>query len=218
MGKFIDLTGQRFGSLLVVSRAANYIDGSAQWNCRCDCGAMRVIRGSQLRRGERKSCGCVMKTVGPKNLLGYLQKRKEESGIISQRLYRIWKNMCGRCNDPNKDHYSDYGGRGISVSPEWLDFKCFQSWALGSGYKECLTLDRINVNGNYEPKNCRWQTQKQQCNNKRNNIVIEWSGRQLTLKELAETTGLKYSTLYWRVSHGWSIERAVMEPVEQRKR
>lgn len=157
----ISLSGMKFGRLVVLERSANTINGQASWICRCECGNItHPITGSNLRKGKTKSCGCL----------------RTRHGEYDTRLYEVWHSMKNRCYCTTNHAYQNYGGRGITVCDEWLnDFVAFKVWAMAHGYDPIAprgkcTLDRIDVNGNYCPDNCRWVTMKVQQNNRRNNV------------------------------------------------
>ena len=155
-----DLTGQRFGRLVVIERAESTKDGKARWVCLCDCGTTSIKVGKLLRNGHCKSCGC-----------GEYENQltsRISHGLSDTRLYNIWLGMKQRCYYPEHKDFHNYGGRGITVCEEWLnDFKAFYDWAIANGYREDLRIDRIDVNGNYEPSNCRWTTWREQRLNQR---------------------------------------------------
>ena len=135
----------------------------------------------------------------------------------NERLYNVWYGMKQRCSNPNQVAYKYYGGKGVKVCEEWLDFKTFYTWAMENGYKkdakqgEC-TLDRIDVNGDYEPSNCRWICMKEQCNNKSDNHWITIDGERKTLQEWAEQYGKQGKRVSTRISRGWDEEKAVKAP------
>lgn len=200
MPKLIDLTGQRFGRMVVIERADNSADGRARWLCRCDCGQSKTVLGEHLKKGRTKSCGCAKSESS--------SKRFKKHGGRNSKLYRIWSNMKDRCNNPDCKVYSDYGGRGIKVCKEWIDdFSAFQKWALANGYKEGLTIDRKDNDKGYSPDNCRWTDRKIQGNNKRNCRYITYKGQRKTVAEWSEITGIPHETLLYRLNHGWETER-----------
>lgn len=131
------------------------------------------------------------------------------SRVRDENLYGRWNMMKQRCFNPNNNKYKNYGGRGIKVCEEWLDYHAFKKWSLENGFEEHLTIDRINTNGDYEPSNCRWTDYKEQANNKRDNRMIVFEGKEYTLAELSYLTGIEHATLSLRLSKGMTPEEAV---------
>lgn len=129
------------------------------------------------------------------------------------RLYHIWEDMKSRCLNKNNKRYFRYGGRGISICDDWLEYLPFHNWAINNGYKSNLTIDRKNNNGNYESSNCRWATSKQQANNRYDNVNIEFKGKVMTRQEWSEKLGFEPHILKNRLNRGWSIERALTTPI-----
>lgn len=207
MGKLIDLTGQRFGMLTVVGRAEN--QGKAVcWHCLCDCGKSINATTSNLRRGYIKSCGCQKAET--------LQQMRKTHGLSKTRLYSVWRAMKTRCYVNSDSSFPFYGGRGISVCEDWLNsFQSFYLWSISHGYVEGLSIDRIDDNGDYCPENCRWSTSQEQANNTRRNYNITYKSNTKTLAEWSRITGLGYHTIQDRLNAGWSIERALTEPVHK---
>ncbi len=213
MGKLIDLTGRKFGMLTVIERRGSNSQKSALWLCECECGNKKVIDGHELRRG-RVSCGCYHDKLASQRAV----ERNFKHGHRKERIYRIWTGIKTRCNNPNDVTYKRYGGRGIKVCDEWLNnFQAFYDWAMANGYSDDLTIDRINTNGNYEPSNCRWSTQKEQQNNKRNNRLITYNGQTKTIMQWSQEIGIKHATLLRRIDKGWSVERALNTPLKTKK-
>lgn len=148
------------------------------------------------------------------------KKKKDKKVAISyDRLYKIYTGIKERCYNKNSKKYKNYGGRGIIICEEWLKYKSFYEWAKSNGYKENLTIDRIDVNGNYEPQNCRWATMKEQANNKRNNFYIMYENQKYTLQELADKYKINRTTLKCRLERGIPIKIALCSnlPKEYRK-
>lgn len=174
MPTFIDLTGQQFGRLKVIGRAEDYVSPkgkpSVRWKCRCECGTENIVIGYFLRRGTVQSCGCLRNENIVKS---GVDNPKYRHGGWKDRLYAVWKAMLTRCFSKACKSYSDYGDRGITVCDEWIVYVNFKEWAMANGYDpdaplgQC-TIDRIDVNGNYCPENCRWVSMEVQCKNKRN--------------------------------------------------
>lgn len=203
MAQLEDLAGKIFGHWTVIKRAENNKHGSAQWLCRCECGKERVVRAQGLKNGSSKSCGC------------HKNDYNRTHGGKGTRLYECWRHMRYRCENPKNQAYGDYGGRGISVCKDWHDFEKFKQWALANGYEDSLTIDRIDVDGDYEPNNCRWVGSKVQMNNRRNTRHYEIDGENLTLSEWSERTGIPRSTIYNRMKNGDSFEEAIRKVNEQ---
>ena len=198
MNKCRDLTGKKFGKLTALRTVKNTsnTDNHAMWLCSCECGGEKIVQSHKLLRGDVKSCGCLF-------------HRKSKT-----RLYRIWSHMKSRCGNESSDSYSCYGGRGIIVCDEWLNsFEMFYEWAVNNGYSDNLSIDRMDVNGNYEPSNCRWTTMKVQSNNRRTNRIISFDGKTKTVAGWASETGIKQNTLLYRLRRGWTVERALTEGV-----
>lgn len=172
MGKIKDIKGQKFGKLSVIEYKG-IKDNRATWLCKCDCGNIITTFSKELLSQKKKSCGCIHKEQ--------LIQRNKTHNLSKSKLYKRWIIIKNRCYNKNSKDYKYYGGRGIKVCDEWKnDFISFYNWAIQNGYYEHLekygnvdtTIDRINVNGDYEPSNCKWSTQKEQANNKRKNIII----------------------------------------------
>jgi len=199
MGKFIDLTGQRFTNLTVIKRVKNGKNNHSRWLCKCDCGNYKEVFGFNLLRQGTKSCGC--------QTANFISKATSKKKNLNQRIYNIYCKIKGRCYNRRNPAYKNYGGRGIKMCDKWLDkesgFMNFYNWAIQNNYRNDLTIDRINVNGDYEPDNCRWATPKEQSNNRRNNHMITYKGKEYTVSQLSEYLDIKVTTLHWRITHGW---------------
>lgn len=217
MGKVIDLQpGQKFGMLTVVKRAESK-HKNTYWVCRCDCGTNTLVTASHLTHGHTKSCGCLQRRTAQKTMVS-MMKTKGADGHSVRRLSKTWRNMISRCNNPNDKSYPNYGGRGIKISPEWeSDYWAFERWAVSSGWEPGLTLDRIDNDKGYCPDNCRWATQKQQNNNKRNVIILEFQGKQRTISQWSDEFCIDRRTLWSRLQKGLSIERSLTKPVTRKR-
>lgn len=202
--KLVDLTGQRFGRLTVIERAPN-VGRKTMWKCKCDCGNYTVVGQTDLHSQRTKSCGCMFKEQ--------LAERNTKHGLSNTRLCSIWRAMKGRCDNPNNRAYKNYGGRGIKVCAEWEnDLQAFYSWAISNGYTDELSIDRIDVNGNYCPENCRWASKKVQANNTRANRYLEYNGKRQTIAQWGAETGVRPATIRRRLELGWTIENALKTP------
>ena len=200
--KIIDITGQRFGNLLVVKRCENNKSKGTCWICRCECGTKKIVLGNNLKRGQTKSCGCLRNKK--------TSARNTTHGLRNHALYSVWVRIKERCYNKNAKPYLDYGGRGIAMCDEWRDdFQMFYDWSIASGYKKGLSIDRIDNNGNYEPSNCRWATAKEQSRNRRSNKMIKYNGEVKSLSEWCELLELNFDTAKSRINLlGWSIDKA----------
>ena len=195
-----DLTGRTYGRLTVITRAHNTKGGLPQWLCKCECGEETIVRGDYLRSGITKSCGCYRKER--------VRENRTTHGQYRTKLYRVWARMKTRCLLETADNYESYGGRGITICDEWReDFQNFFDWAMSHGYKEGLTIDRIDNDGNYEPANCRWATHKQQGNNTRKTIHLTIGEETHTISEWADITGLDRGTIYRRFKSCWPTDK-----------
>lgn len=217
MSKILELQGQRFDRLTVVKYIGLNDRGKSIWLCLCDCGKEHIAQGSYLKSGNIKSCGCLNREMVQKanTKSGYFMKGNK---ILPE--YRIWCAMKQRCTNPNDKDFSSYGGRGIEVCSEWL-FN-FNSFLMDMGYKpgKGYTIDRIDVNGNYEQSNCRWATMKVQSNNKRNNKRITIDGVCDSLMNWVTRIGcVSYDTAKARINvHGWDPLKALTTPINYKNK
>ncbi|MCH5261605.1 MAG: hypothetical protein J1F42_01705 [Lachnospiraceae bacterium] len=197
----IDLTGRRYGSLVVIELAVDVPGKKKKWFCKCDCGKKIIVSGSNLQSGHTKHC----KDCG----LKLSNESKVKHGKTRTKIYYVWQGMINRCDRPSHKSYCDYGAKGIFVCDEWHNSKTFIDWALSNGYKEGLEIDRIDTNGSYCPENCRWVDRFENANNKTNNKIISHLGVERTLAEWARFYGVNYKNLSRNLSKGYSLEEAV---------
>lgn len=212
MSKLDDLTGRRFGRLVVLKRAED-IKGKTAWECLCDCGNIKCVKASNLKRGKTRSCGCYATEV--KAAEG---RRRKKHGGFGTRLYRIYRGMWQRCYDKNVRQYSRYGGRGITICDEWMGddgFENFRDWSLENGYSDTMSIDRIDNDCGYSPNNCRWATNKEQMNNRRNNVFLEVNGVRHIMAEWSDITGICRSTIKARHRAGWSDTDIITKNVDE---
>jgi hypothetical protein len=199
--RFKDLTGMRFGKLVAVEPFKKSWCSKYFWKCECDCGKEISCLGSNLLRGNTSSCGCYKDEK-----IGDLRR---SHGLPNTRIFKIWAGIRKRCNNPKCAAYKDYGGRGIKICERWDKFENFYE-DMKDGYADNLSLDRFpNVNGDYEPGNCRWATTAEQNRNRRTNVIVEYNGVSKTLTEWQMVTGIRYSTISNRIKQGWSVEDAL---------
>jgi hypothetical protein len=197
-----DLTGIKFGRWTVIEfverKNKNYY-----WKCVCECGTIKIIQNPKSLKS--KSCGCLVKEINTKH------------GLDGNKLYHVFNSMKFRCYNEKCSSYKYYGGRGIIICDEWLqDVHNFISWSNSNGYENGLTIDRIDVNGNYCPENCRWITNKEQGLNKANNTWLTFNGECKTLCQWADELGINRSTLCFRIyNKNFSVEEAFTKPIRK---
>lgn len=211
MSKLIDMTGKRYGMLEVIGRAPRRGKQGTFWECKCDCGNTTIVSSSGLKRGTR-SCGCLKGIVS--------KQRSTTHGMTKSKLYYCWSNVKQRCCCETNKAFKNYGGRGIKMCEDWKNsFESFARWAASAGYKEGLTIERIDVNGDYCPENCKWISLSDQATNRRSNIVVDYNGESHCLSEWCEMYDVDYYLVYNRMhKNHWSFERAIFEPAHVEKR
>jgi hypothetical protein len=208
-GKATDLTGQRFGRLVVIGQSKTRAYGRVlAWDCRCDCGTVKPLITSVLNSGSTKSCGCLKRECKPPIL--------RKHGLSYYSGMKVWQGMIRRCTNPEAKDFAQYGGRGIKVCERWLDVRNF---AEDMGEKpDGHSLDRINTHGDYCPENCRWATPAEQGANKRNNRMIEHEGQVLHMSEWCRRLGVKPSTVINRLNSGMDPSLALTMPLQRKRR
>ena len=211
----IDITGQRFGRLVVLRRNGSDKDSKPVWECRCDCGAITNVRGYVLKRKKRptRSCGCLARetaTTTMKRRIKHGQSRRNKH----TQLYRRWITIKQRCYDKSHMSYKNYGGRGVRMCEKWRDdFEAFAAY-IGDPPEKGATIDRLDVDKNYEPGNIKWATRKEQANNRRNNNVLSFNGIEMTVTQWAEELNILPVTLFSRIRLDWDVERILTTPVK----
>ena len=204
------IENKKIGRLILIKKI-NARRG-ANWECLCDCGNRLIVKGYQLKNGIIKSCGCLKKE--------YAKHGNIVHGFNKTRIQEIYRAMKSRCYNKNHIHYKNYGGRGITICDEWLGkdgLKNFGEWALENGYNNNLSIDRIDNNGNYCPKNCKWSTHLEQQNNTRYNYKIEYNGQTLSLSQAARKYAINIHTLYNRLKKWGDVKKAIETPIHTEK-
>jgi hypothetical protein len=197
----LDISGQTFGRLIVIGRVPT--DGKhVLWSCRCECGTEKTVRGEHLNRGRVVSCGCYGRTAATTH------------GQYKTPEYYVWAKVLDRCNNPRCANFKDYGGRGITVDPAWMAFERFLA-DMGPRPSSQHSIDRVDNDGPYCRDNCRWATRAEQSRNTRANVLLTHAGRTMTLTDWAAETGLTRYALEARIRYGWSVARALTEPVHR---
>ena len=213
-----DLMGRKFGHWTVIERSEDYVVPSngqhrPRWVCKCDCENQTIqnVLETSLLNGISYQCKfCRDKIIGIKNT---------KHGDSYNRLYKIWVDMKKRCYNHNNKEYDNYGGRGILVCNAWIEYyTSFKNWAYKNGYQDNLTIERIDVNKNYCPENCKWTNQKEQQNNKRNNRLLTYNNETHNISEWSEITDISFYAICTRIDKlGWSIEKALTTPVRNKE-
>lgn len=208
--KFQDLTGLVFGRLTVIGFSGK-TGIQPKWYCRCECGNIVNVFSSNLKRGTSSSCGCYFDEVNKEKSIVHGLSAGNKSPE-----YRSWVAMINRTSSKSNKCYQNYGGRGITVCDRWLDVRNFVE-DMGLKPSDKHTIDRIDVNGNYCPENCRWATQKEQAVNKTTNRRLTYNGITKTMGEWENDLGFKVGTIKGRLRIGWSVDKAISEPVRASK-
>lgn len=198
-----DLSGLVFNALTVIELAGR-VNGKAKWKCLCKCGKETVADGYQISRGITTSCGCRK-----------FETKNARHGQSKTRAHAIWRKMLGRCMNPNDAAFSDYGGRGITVCERWT---VFENFLEDMGHPaDGLSIDRIDNNSGYDPENCRWASNVEQANNKRNNHFVILNGERKTISEWSRVLGIGIGTIERRIAAGWPEDRLLIPPIINRK-
>lgn len=206
--RLINLEEQKFGRLTVTKRVENDNHGKARWECRCSCGNITTVASSNLKTGQIQSCGCFQRER--------MSQRSKTHGMTGTPTYRTWRNMVNRCTYAKHEHFPRYGGRGIKICKRWMKF---ESFLADMGERPAgMTIERKNQDGDYEPTNCIWATQKDQMRNTRSSRLISFNGQTKTLAQWSEDLKINYAVLLARLDKlGWSIERTFTTPIKKGK-
>lgn len=212
MGGRQDITGKRFGRLTAISfHGLSDKNKSRLWFCRCDCGGYAILPVGQLNSGHTKSCGCLRgeTTINRSTKHGYASNTKTHP------LYYVWSSICQRCTNPKNIRFKDYGGRGIGIKTEWKNNPgVFIDWCIENGWKQGLTIERINNNDGYYPHNCKFISHQKQAKNTRRTVYLTFDNKTLSLQAWAKNKGIKPTVIWSRINQlNWSIEKALTTPL-----
>ena len=198
-----NLIGKRFGRLTVIEKSDIKKRQLYCWVCKCDCGNFKIVDTSSLTNGHTKSCGCMHGE--------YLADLKRTHGESKTRLYKEWQDIKARCHNPNNKFYHIYGGKGVRVCDEWKEsYESFRDWAIATGYNDNLTIDRIDVDGNYEPTNCRWVDLYVQANNRSNTHYVTYHGETDSLDNMCRKLNVSSKAIRQRMRRrNFTFEQAV---------
>lgn len=205
-----NLIGKKFNRLTILEKVGQYKgDGTYLYKCKCNCGKIKILQGYRVKNGTIKSCGCWQKDNPP----------KLKHGMTGTKIFFTWQRILDRCNNKNGKNYKGYGGRGITVCNEWLKFENFRDDMYESYLKHCqkfgeknTSIDRIDNNGDYCKKNCRWATTKQQNRNRRSNIYLKFKDKEMILADWAKHIGVSFKCLRGRLNRGWTVEQTLTLP------
>jgi hypothetical protein len=206
-----DLTGQVFGKLTVIRPGEpNKFDNNPMWHCLCECGSEKNVRQASLEMGHTRSCGCLC-----------LETRFRKHGMTGTKVYKTWRGIQDRCYNEKIEHYPSYGGRGIRVCDRWLEsFDDFYA-DMGDPPTPEHSIERRDVDGDYEPSNCMWATLAEQANNRQNTVRIEYKGQLYSIRDVYNSydgyihPSVDIDTFRWRASRGWEIEKAMSKPYKK---
>lgn len=219
-----DYIGQRFGRLVVIGEGEKIRDSNGHkrgtFVCQCDCGNTITVNRRYIVRGQKKSCGCINREIRERQAR-LKEWRTKYVKPEYKKLRECWQKIKQRCYNSNERNYKYYGGRGIKMCPEWIEEKgmyVFCEWALNNGYQDNLSIDRIDVDGDYTPENCRWIPLAEQQRNKSTTRYIEYKGETRCMAEWAEILNVDYDLLCARLSNGWTMEEAVTIPKGQHRK
>ena len=202
MKKEIDITNKKFGRWTAIKFSHKDKNGQHFWLCKCECGTVKTVNKISLLQGKTLSCGCYSKEI---NII-----RSTKHNLSHTRIYRIYMAIKARCYNEKVLCFKHYGGRGITICDEWKnDFVKFYDWSMNNGHNDTLTIDRINVNGNYEPNNCRWISLQEQFKNRRSNRKYFYKNEEHTISEWSKIKNINYFTLRSRLDRGWDIGKSL---------